>query len=81
MDEKMADEAPSHIWKKFISLLASAGHGAFAGGLIWCFKAKARVRTELYLCRVFIGLLKCIVKFKSLSSVTLQAYVGVRGVL
>lgn len=46
MDEKMADEAPSHIWKKFLPLFASTGHSAVAGGLIWYFKAKARVRTE-----------------------------------
>lgn len=34
MDEKAADMAPSHIWKKFLSLLASAGHCAFAGDLM-----------------------------------------------
>lgn len=34
MDERMADVAPLHIWKKFLSLLASAGHCAFSRGLM-----------------------------------------------
>lgn len=34
MDEKMADMAPSHIWKTFLFLFASAGHSAFAVGLM-----------------------------------------------
>lgn len=46
MDEKMADMTSLHIWKKFLSLLASAGHSTFAGGLM-VFYSKGMSQSEV----------------------------------
>lgn len=52
MDERMADMAPFHIWKKFLSFLASVGHCAFCwefGGIL------KQSQDKVYICAVSRG--------------------------
>lgn len=79
MDERMAGMAPSHIWKKFLSLLASEGHSAFHRGPGASLKQRHEPGQIVSLCSVFIGLLKCIVLLEFLLVwITLLANVAIK---